>query len=321
MEMIRKILSILSLLVLVVCVIIVAKPKSSEQYKIMFIPKSSISTFWKIAIEGFDTAIAEYNAYGEVRNTESEEDAEGQSQIVRDAIAEGFDAIVISSNSYEELAEPVLEAMAAGLEVVVIDSDVNVPEVKVRVSTDNYVAGFNMGEKMAELLEYEGDIGVISFDTVTQNGYDRMNGFFDAIDGHENINIVQDVMISSDISVAEYTTKIIIGNTENLDGIATFNEITTVGMCQALEKLDRTDLICVGFDNNTKVVDFLERGIMDITVIQNQFAMGYLGVEYAVKLLDGEKLSDVKIDTGTHIVTRDNMYELQTILFPFYAES
>ncbi|MFI3212429.1 MAG: substrate-binding domain-containing protein [Eubacteriales bacterium] len=319
--MLKKLVALIVMVLVVVVLFATSQKPSQEQYKIMFIPKSSLSTFWKIAIEGFETAIYEYNVYGEVRNTDSEEDVIGQSEIVREAIAEDFDAIVISANSYEALAIPVREAMDAGLEVVVIDSDVNVPEVKVRVSTDNYNAGFNMGEKMAELMDYGGNIGVINYDIITQNGSDRTSGFYDAISQYDELCIVADITTPSDSAIAEWTTIEMIEANEDLDGVATFNEITTVGMGKALEELDRTDLICVGFDNNTEVIDYLEREIVDITVIQNQFAMGYLGVEYAIRLLDGENLSDLNVDTGTHVVTRDNMYELQTILFPFYTES
>ncbi|WP_409967569.1 substrate-binding domain-containing protein [Bengtsoniella intestinalis] len=319
--MLKKILVILCVVGVIATAHFAANNQTSQQYRLMFIPKSSLSTFWQIAIEGFETAVAEYNVYGEVRNTDSEEDIDGQIAIVRQAIAEDFDAIIISSNSYEDLAEPVREAMDAGLEVVVFDSDVNVPEVKVRVSTDNYVAGFQMGEKMAEMLGYQGDITVISFDTVTQNGNDRVNGFYDAIAQYDGVVVLADEMIPSVPSLCQEVTVQMIETYPTLAGIATFNELTTVGMCAALEALDRTDLICVGFDNNTQVLDYLERGIIDVTIVQNQFAMGYLGAEYAIQLLSGTRLEDVSIDTGTHVVTRENMFELQTALFPFYADS
>ena len=47
--------------------------------------------------------------------------------------------------------------------------------------------------------------------------------------------------------------------------------------------------------------------------------MGYLGVEYASMLINGEKLKETDIDTTTTLITRENMYEpgSQKVLFPF----
>lgn len=316
----KRIFTVILMLGFILVLFSVSSPTQNDTYRIAFIPKSTISSFWKITIDGFNTAISEYNAYGEIRSTDNEEDFEEQSQLVRDVVAEGFDAIVISATSYELLAEPVREAIAAGVEVVVIDSDVNVDEVTVRISTDNYAAGFAMGEKMAELMHYEGEIGVLAFDTVTQNANDRIGGFYGAIKQYDGLTVAAHEVTASTEAESQRITEKMIDEHPELDGIATFNEIITVGMGKAIEKSGRIDMIGVGFDNNSEVVDFLERGVLDVVMIQNQFAMGYLGAEYAVRMLDGEKFEDVNIDTGTVVVTRENMLDLQTVVFPFYVD-
>ena len=63
----------------------------------------------------------------------------------------------------------------------------------------------------------------------------------------------------------------------------------------------------------------LETGEVDALIVQNPYAMGYLGVEYAWMLLKGEKVKETHIDTTTTLITRENMYnpENQKVLFPF----
>ncbi len=291
----------------------------NQDNSILFIPKSQISSFWEITIDGYNTAIAEYNEDGVVLSTLSEEDIDGQIDIVNNAVIQGYDAIIISALSYEELANSVQHAIDEGVEVVVIDSDVNVDDVKVRISTDNYNAGFKMGETVAELMNYSGYIGVLAFDIYTQNLEDRIKGFRDAIETFEQIEIVQTEQVYSTHADAMSGTTAIIENNSNLDAIVTFNEITTVAMGQVIHDKGREDLVAVGFDNNSVVVNFLETGVLDAIIVQNQFAMGYLGAEYAIKLLNDEIDEHINIDTGVNIVTRDNIFneEIQTILFPF----
>lgn len=73
-----------------------------------------------------------------------------------------------------------------------------------------------------------------------------------------------------------------------------------------------------GFDSSIEQIRFLEASECQGLMIQKPFNMGYLGIEKAVKLLEGEKLPDY-IDSGFQLITQDNMYtkENQKLLFPF----
>jgi len=64
----------------------------------------------------------------------------------------------------------------------------------------------------------------------------------------------------------------------------------------------------------------MREGVFSALIAQNPYAMGYLGVEYAVSLLEGKKYdAESWVDTSTTIVTPDNMFtpEGQKALFPF----
>ena len=53
-------------------------------------------------------------------------------------------------------------------------------------------------------------------------------------------------------------------------------------------------------------------------VVQNPFNMGYLGVKYALDVLNGDKVPK-SVDTGSTVIDRENMYlpENQKLVFPF----
>ena len=76
----------------------------------------------------------------------------------------------------------------------------------------------------------------------------------------------------------------------------------------------------VGFDSNVATVDGLQDGCVDALVVQNPYAMGYLGVESAYKLLTGQDSGLAKtVDTSTQVVDRENMFSMdsQKALFAF----
>ena len=290
----------------------------NQSKKIMFIPKSMDSNFWKIAVEGFHTAAVEFNINDEVRHPDNEENYIQQIEIIEEAIEEKFDAVVLSSIHYEFLVDVVEKALNNGLEVVVIDSDVNVPAIKIRISTNNYNAGYKMGQQTAKDIGFEGTVGLLTFNEDTKNGFDRMQGYVDALKVYSKIKIIHNQNTLSNVSDAEKNTLKIIEMYPDITALATYNEITTMGMGQAIEKSNREDIYCIGFDTNTTLIDYLEKGVFDSLIVQNQFAMGYLGAKYAINLLQNEKVP-ANVDTGVHVVTRESMFtsEIQTILFPF----
>ena len=57
---------------------------------------------------------------------------------------------------------------------------------------------------------------------------------------------------------------------------------------------------------------------MDALMVQNPFAIGYLGVRSAAELLSGKEI-EPQIITSTTVITKDNMFdeENQRILFKF----
>ena len=80
------------------------------------------------------------------------------------------------------------------------------------------------------------------------------------------------------------------------------------------------DVFLVGFDSNVATVDGLQEGSVDALIVQNPYAMGYLGVESAYKLLSGQGSSlERTVDTSTKIVDRRNLFTMdsQKALFAF----
>ena len=71
--------------------------------------------------------------------------------------------------------------------------------------------------------------------------------------------------------------------------VVTFNEWTSLGVGWAIRDLNRADRIqVVAFDSNVVSVGMLETGEVDALIVQNPYAMGYLGVETAANLMNGQ---------------------------------
>lgn len=293
---------------------------TAQKSKVALIVKSTGSSFWKSVKAGANAAASEYNLDFTFDGPLNEEDFEAQNRMIADAVATGADAIVLSAIDFGGSAEAVDQAAAAGVKIVVIDSDVDSAQVAVRIGTDNYEAGREAGRAVLGGNEQTLRIGVIGFDVHTKNGQEREQGFADAVAGDGRARIVETVNTSSDSEAAQKATRDLLTRHPEINAVVTFNELTTLGVGHAIGELNLGGAVrAVGFDNNIVSVGMLETGEIDALIVQNPFAIGYLGVENAGLLIAGKTPEAERIDTEVRAIDRAGMYsdENQKFLFSF----
>ncbi len=106
-----------------------------------------------------------------------------------------------------------------------------------------------------------------------------------------------------------------------IEGLFCPNESTTFGMLRALQDNGCAGKVkFVGFDSSAMLVQALAQGHIQGLVLQDPMNMGYLGVTAMVRHLRGQPV-ETRIDTGSVVVTPDNMREPQNqkLLNPDYA--
>lgn len=293
--------------------------KDTRSY-VAVIGKSNESAFWLSVSSGARAAAAEYNLDMTFEAPDSEEDYEAQNEMIRNAVAEGAEAIVFSAIDYSGNAPAIKEAVDAGVPVIVIDSDVDCSEVSCRIMTDNYLAGRMAG--MQALLNNPGEltVGVINFDINSANGQQREQGFCDAIRESGRVTDIYTVNCVSTQESAYDGTLDLLRDHPEINTIAALNELMSLGSGYAIRDLGLADSVDIyAFDSNVISVGMLETGEIQGLIVQNPYAMGYLGVENACRLINGVPLPSEQIDTTTTYVSLANMYDvdIQRMIFKF----
>lgn len=322
----KKRISLIAALCLILCIFGSCRAADGDlrtdrsKTYVAVITKSTTSQYWKTTFAGANAASAEYNLEVTFDGPENEEDYETQNSMIRSAVDKGANAIVFSAVDYNANASTIDEAVEAGVKVVVIDSDVNSNLVSCRISTDNYKAGQMVGEAVLNGDEERFKVGIVNFDKNSENGQQREKGFRDAVKGNSRVEIISSINVNSTTEEAKSATEKMLEDHPDINIIVTFNEWTSLGVGYAVQDLGMaSDIRVVAFDSNVVSVGMLETGEVDALIVQNPYAMGYLGVEYACMLINGEKIKETDIDTTTTLITRENMYEPdnQKVLFPF----
>ena len=291
------------------------------RHKVALVAKSTQTEFWLSVFAGAEAAAAEYNLELTTMGPAAEEDYEAQNQMIAGAVADGAEALVFSAINFTENAPAVDAAAQAGVKVVSIDSGVDSAQVGAYIGTDNYAAGRMAAQAALEHVEGELVVGLVNYDESTANGQERERGARDALAESGRARVAASVTTLVEAGRARADTADLLRNNPEVNVLIAFNEPTSVGAARAVDELGLEEAVfLVGFDSNVATVDGLQTGSVDALIVQNPYAMGYLGVESAYKLLSGQggELAPT-VDTSTQIVYRSNLFALdsQKALFAF----
>ena len=316
------------LLQVILCIILLFIPITScsktdtESKKIAVIVKALDSDFWHSVKSGADAAATEYNISVTFEGPENEEDYENQNSLIASAVNNGADAIVLSAIDFEKSAQAVNEAVKSGVKVITIDSDVDSKQVSMFIGTDNVEAGRKAGE--ACTAGFAGsekiNIALINYYKSTKNGMQREEGFREYISGIPNADIVTSVNVNSNTESVASAVSVLLEKNEDINVIVGFNEWMTLGIGKAIEKFELSDKIsAVGFDTNSVSVGMLESGEIDTLIVQNPFAIGYLGVKNAAELISGRGVAQKTLYTDVVAVNKENLFDkdIQKLVFRF----
>ncbi len=322
MKRIRKIASLLAIFLFASLLLSCAGGRDATP-QIAVIVKATDSDFWHAVRAGVDAAAIEYNVKVTFEGPENEEDYETQNRMIAEAVARGADVIVLSAIDYDKTAEAVKNAVRNGVRVITIDSNVNSEQVSQFIGTDNYEAGIAAAKAAVQEGFTEGltiRIGLVNYMTDTANGRRREEGFRTYIASLNSAEIVASVTADSNEASATAGAKQLLEQYPDINVLVGFNEWMTLGVGNAIRDTGKADSVRgIGFDSNVISIGMLESGEMDALIVQNPFAIGYLGVRNAARLASGDDIGDKVIATSMTTVTKDNLFDedIQKIIFRF----
>ena len=316
----KKIVSLVLAFSMTVCLCACSKTDSKEY--IAVIAKAVNSDFWHNVNNGVLSAATEYNVTVTFEGPENEENYYAQNSLIENAVKNGADAIVLSAIDYNNSVDTVNAAVREGVKVIAIDSDVNSDAVSLFIGTDNIAAGKEAGKAAVDGFSADSEIiiGLVNYNANTDNGNQREKGFREYIGTVSNARIAASVTAESNEKSATAAAEKLLKQNPRINVIVGFNEWMTLGVGNAVKNLGLSKKVrSVGFDSNLISVGMLETGEMDALIVQNPFAIGYLGIEKAAALISGESLPSSEIYTDVTTVTKENIFDndIQKILFRF----
>lgn len=220
--------------------------------------------------------------------------------------------------------------------IVEFDSGSDYQGIMAKVMTNNKEAGMTAADKMASLIDEQGEVLLFVQDNKSTSAQDRESGIKGQIQAHypqiqisgtyymddleelkkmtaeklteKNKANGSEEEVTADSVTEEQVMAQILEQHPNAKGcIATSGEVTekVLDMCEAAGK---EDMKIIGFDGGENLTEALDEGSLDGLIIQNPYGIGYATVVASARsALDMG--NEAFVDTGYAWVTKENMEE------------
>ena len=276
--------------------------------KIALITMDSIDQHWVTLNEGAQEEAKKEEVTVDYMAPNTKDDAQ-QIECVNNAIAGGYQAIIVAAKGPDAISGSLKEAQAAGIKIVYVDSPANV-DAEATFSTDNKSGGEKAGEELKKALEDKGvtsgSIGIINTNAASQSTLDREAGFRGVFEDTD-FEVLETQYSEGDAAKSQSIAENYI--TQGVVGIFGTNEGCTVGTGNAIKASGSDSVLGVGFDKSDTILNLVKDGYLVCTMAQNPDVMGAEGVKAAVKAINGEDLGGEVTDTGVSVITADDVEE------------
>jgi ribose transport system substrate-binding protein len=218
------------------------------------------------------------------------DDVESQRRHIRSLVDERVSALLI--NPVSDAVVPEMEAAAAaGVPVFTIDRSAPSDATVSHIASDNHAGGRMAGEYLAEALHRKGKVVEIEGTLGSSAARNRGAGFHQAIEAFPEIEVVARETANFNKPAGKSVFARILAEHPKIDGVFAHNDDMILGAIEAAKEAGRAKRIkFVGFDAIEDAIAALERGDLLATIAQRPAEMGRLGVELAIKYLNGESV-------------------------------
>ena len=286
---------------------VTAPPKASKEYDIALLQGVVGDQFYITMQCGAQEEAAKL---GVKVNTQGPQkfDPTLQKPILDSIVASKPDALLVAPTDVQALQQPLQQAAAAGIKVVLVDTTTADPSFATSaISSDNEGGGAAAFDAIKQLHPDGGKVMVMGLEPGVSTTDARAKGFEDAVKADPKFNYVGVQFSHNDPATAAQLIGAQLQRDPDLVGVFAVNLFSAEGAATGIKQAGKSGQVqVVGFDAGPNQIQALREGTVQALVAQDPGAIGRFGVDEAVTALDGGQ-NTPNVQTGFTIITKENL--------------
>lgn len=269
------------------------KATAKESYKIAVIEKNLTNPIWIALQEGAEQAGKDAGCEVTVLAPNTPESNEEQISLIQQQIAKGVDALVVIPADGTGIIPAIEEANSAGIPVINVDTRIDTSNCSVDtfIAVENYRAGVEVAEALAEKMNGEGDVIILEGKPGTQSSIDIVGGANDVFAKFDGINVVASQAADWNRTKGYTVTLNLLEANPDVTAIFAANDEMAMGAQQAVAQSGKDGQIMIaGLNANPDAKEAVDAGTLTMTYDKNGNLQGYSAIMAAVAKLNGDSI-------------------------------
>jgi ribose transport system substrate-binding protein len=229
-----------------------------------------------------------------------------QTRQLDQAIEDGSEAVLVNPVDAEAAASAVRPAARADIPVVAVDREVAGAPVESTVASDNVDGGQQVGHAIAYSIEGPVQVIHIQGDPQVSVSDDRGEGFEEAVEQYDEIDIATAQPAYFERAEARRVTAALLKAYPEANAVFAESDRMALGAIDALGDRAGDDVKVFGFDGSPAALAAVQKGTLEGTVAQRPQQLGQVAVEQAIAAIDGGPVAP-RVPVGVELVTLDNV--------------
>lgn len=277
-----------------------------EAYELIFVCPIVGLEYWDMCADGIAAADAEFGTKTQIVGpTDPATFVTEVINYTEAAISSQPDGIMAYCGV--ETMPPLIEkADGLGIPFVAIDSDAPDTARVAFAGTDPYNAGYKTGEAMIENMGESGKVAILCSSVSAEKEMTEIDAFKEAIADYD-IEVVAMEETNADLATGVTKMEALVQTYPDMTGVLCTSAYDVQAAAKVKEEMGLDGLVLIGYDDQEETLNYIRKGIINGIVVQDPYQMGYLGVKLMKQYLDGETLESDVFDTGTILVTQENV--------------
>jgi ribose transport system substrate-binding protein len=291
---------------------------SSDEYYVLVSANLQIP-YWKAAAAGFSNAASPLKVRFDVAGPQNF-DPKAEREALDQAVQRKATGILLDVTDVALFKDGIEKAITAGIPLITIDSDAPMSKRLFFIGTNNYEAGLNGGQRLAQELKGKGNV-VVFTNPDQPNMQERLAGYKAALARTPDVKITRVVDIQGDPRIAFDTTTQIIGKErDKVDAFVCVEALSGKEVAGVLDSYHVTGKVVMAMDTDPETLDWVQRGVIAATIAQKPYTMAFVGVQMLDNLyhtkppsLDKDWSKDSYapipsfVDTGSALIDKSNV--------------
>ncbi|WP_332630460.1 sugar ABC transporter substrate-binding protein [Halalkalibacter flavus] len=301
----RSIFLLITFIFTAIVVSFISFKEEKEKTNVVVVVKELNSQYFQIIKAGVEKGFEDLGLGGSVI-APINGTVEEQVEMLENVLKEKPDILIVSPISPDPII-PVLDRFAdQNIPVLLLDTDDPWENKTAYIGTDNYDLGRKAGMLLASELQPGDKVAMIGGDNPVISGR-RMNGAkisLEAVGIHIASEKTSISELSNDPIQIKEAIEEILQDHPDLAGVIAVNDISAIHVLETLKE-DGLNIPVIGADGIVDMLELIEKGTLQGTVVQNPYDMGYLSVLTALKVTNGDTF-EMHVDSGVDLIVKEN---------------